>query len=229
MTFDERTAPSIAMHVILTAREQDHPDHYPAWSPLGWFRNVRGMQGDVENHYHDIPEAWIWHEGSAFGIIAGAPVELTPGTAVYLPPGCLHSYAAHGRHSNTGIAPRRGAAMRAGHLHPEETGESPSPASAPVHLPPHENTAERPGELPQGSFLRNIYSGWFPAGAPIWRGTCAAWMALLIRTGGAEGIAGPHPFVLGEGDALIVQAGTDWQLAAGSDSDIAFAIGWPES
>ena len=62
------------MHVVLSNEEQNRPEAYPAWCNLSWFHNCRDITGDVETHYHDAAEIWLWHEGTAEGVVDGKEV-----------------------------------------------------------------------------------------------------------------------------------------------------------
>lgn len=215
------------MYKILNTQQQSDPALYPEWTNLGWFQNVRGITCDIEEHYHDAPEIWLWHEGGADGIFEGTPVDLHHGVLVYTPAKCLHSYKAHGMHSNTGISPKLDSTMRSGHLHLEETGELLIPEMASFHLPCKQNNPASPVDFPSGAFLKNAYCGEFNTGDTVYDNTCDNWIAILIREGQISGTVDGEELIAREGDLLIVSAGSKVKLHTDADSEIAFAIGWP--
>ena len=161
------------MYVVLKSTEQGQPDAYPAWCSTSWFHDFRDITSDVESHYHDAAEIWLWHEGGADGVVDGEKVSLVPGVMVYTPAKCLHDYRAHGRHSNTGIGPRPESWMRSGHLHVEKTGENLSPEMAAYHC-----------ETPAGSGRwHDAIRGWTNRRVHEWCARCRR-PEPLFRAGG---------------------------------------------
>lgn len=215
------------MYTILNIQEQGNPALYPEWTNLGWFQNVRGITCDIEEHYHDAPEIWLWHEGGADGIFEDVPIDLHHGVLVYTPAKCLHSYKAHGMHSNTGISPKLDASMRPGHLHLEETGECLMPEMPAFHLPQNLNTPANPVDFPSGAFLKNAYCGRFCTGDIVWESCCSSWVGILIREGRISGTVDREEIIASEGDLLIISSGSKARLHSNAESETAFAVGWP--
>lgn len=215
------------MHTILNADQQGDPAAYPRWCNLSCFRNTRAATADIEPHYHDAAEVWLWHEGTADGEVDGAPVPLSPGVMVYTPAGSLHAFRAEAEHANTGIIPRRESWMRTGRLHPEETGETPTPEIPPFALAAERNTAAAPAVFPEAAFLRNAYSARCHEGAEIHRTTLSSWAAILVREGRIAGTVDGESVVVAEPDLLILDRGATVDLRADVSSELAFAVGWP--
>ena len=215
------------MHVVLGKEEQNRPEAYPQWCNLSWFHDCRGLTGDVKPHYHDAAEIWLWHEGGADGVVDGEEVSLDPGVMVYTPAGCLHAYRARGRHSNTGILPRRESWMRAGHLHVDQTGEDPSPEMPAFHFLPQENTPQSPAVFPPGAFLKAAYRGHYEAGAKVLDTVPSGWLAILVREGRLAATLDGSSVVLNEPELLIIGRSSAVTVAAETASELAFAVGWP--
>ncbi len=215
------------MYVLLDEAEQNRPDAYPEWCDLSWFHNCRSISGDVERHYHDAPEIWLWHEGDAEAVVDGEPASLCPGVVVYTPAGCLHSYQQHGRHSNTGIVPQLLPSMRRGHLPPDETGEQPSPEASAFCLGPEENDWRPPAVFPAEAFLRSAYSGQYQSGDTVLRTTTEGWVAILAREGSLGGTVDGGAIEISEPQLLILGPLSVIQLRARTACEVAFAVGWP--
>ena len=215
------------MHVLLSQEEQNQPAPYPPWCNLSWFYNCRGISGDVELHYHDAAEIWLWHEGTGESVVDGQDIPLRPGTMVYTPAGCQHSYQTTGKHSNTGIVPRKEDWMRTGHLHVLETGESPTPEMASFHFPSEANQPGNPVRSPTGAFLSSAFHGTFDAGENIMRTTTSGWTAILVREGILEAIVDETSLVVREPELLIASDSSQLDLRAQTASEVVFAVGWP--
>lgn len=224
-TFDGGTAMSIE-HVIMDEQEQDQRDKYPSWCGLGWFHDCRG-DSDVEPHYHDHAEIWLWHEGSAEGVAGNESLHLRRGMMLYTPAGCIHSYRHTTSYRNTGITPKRSASMRCGHLHVEETGENPTPEMPAFWFDSEDNKPGMPALFPRQAFLQSAYSGRYGASERVWQGKRDGWWALLVREGCLAGRAEQEPLKLSEGELLIVPSGEGIELVAETESEVAFALGWP--
>lgn len=217
------------MYAILRGDEINDRSRYPAWCNLSWFCNCRDSDSSVELHYHDMAEIWLWHKGSATGVVAGEYVELHPRVMLYTPEKCLHGYHCHGVHSNTGISPRIPAGGRPGHLHFQETGEKLESPMSHVFLAPEANNAGKPAELPKSAFLRHAYADRFAANAVVWDRACDAWTGILVRVGSVAGDLDNENLRLGEDELLILPEGCRPALRAACDSEVAFAVGWPAS
>lgn len=215
------------MHVLLDADQQNRPENYPPWCNLSWFHNCVGIDADVERHYHDLGEIWLWHEGRAEGEVGGETVPLRPGVMVYTPAGCQHAYRRQTRHSNTGIVPRGHPGVRRGHLHVDETGEAPVPETAPFWFAADENTPASPARFPREAFLESAYHGGYARGEQVWKGSRDAWWALLVRAGRLTGLVEGTSRSVATGELLIVHAGTHADIRAAAPSDVVFAFGWP--
>ena len=215
------------MYVVLNPEQQNQPESYPDWCNLSWFHDCRGITGDVEPHYHDAPEIWLWHEGSAEGVVDGEKIALSPGAMVYTPAGCLHSYQAHGQHSNTGIVPRRESWMRHGHLHVEETGESPSSEMPAFHFGPEEGLPGDPAVFPRGAFLKAAYRGQYEANTDVLQTTTTGWTAILVREGRLAATVDRNAVVVSGPDLLIVGRSCSMEARAEVACELAFAVGWP--
>lgn len=215
------------MHVILGDEEQNQAEAYPEWCDLSWFHNCKDITVDVELHYHDAPEIWLWHEGAADGIVDGQEIALTPGVMVYTPPGCLHSYHARGRHSNTGIVPRMREGQRGGHLHVDETGENPVPEMPAFHVAPEDSHAQHPAAFPPGAFLQSAYRATYEADDRVLRAVTTGWTAILVREGSLAATVDGSEVELGESELLIVDRSCSVDVRAAAASEVAFAFGWP--
>jgi len=215
------------VHIVLSNEDQNRPEAYPEFCHLGWFHNCRARTGDVEPHYHDAAEIWLWHEGTADGVVDGREVALRPGVMVYTPPGCLHSYRAHGRHSNTGITPRPESWMRRGHLHVEETGAPPSPEMPAFCFAPAENPPGAPAVFPPGAFLKTACRGQYEAGADVLKTVTAGWLAVLVREGRLAVAVDGAAVAVNESELLIAGPACAVEARAQAASELAFAVGWP--
>lgn len=215
------------MHIILGYEDQNQAEAYPEWCDLSWFHNCKDITVDVELHYHDAPEVWLWHEGAADGIVGGREVALTPGVMVYTPPGCLHSYQARGRHSNTGIVPRMREGQRGGHLHVDETGEDPVPEMPAFHFAPEDSLPSDPTVFPSGAFLKSAYCATYAADDRVLRTMTTGWTALLVREGSLAATVDDSEVELGESELLIVDRSSSVDVKAVTASEVAFAFGRP--
>ena len=215
------------MYIILDRQEQNQPERYPAWCGLSWFHNCVDIDADVERHYHDLPEIWLWHQGRAHGLVGDEPVPLRPGVMVYTPAGCQHAYTHETRHSNTGITPRAHRPVRRGHLHVVETGEDPVAEMPAFWFAPEDKAPAAPARFPRGAFLHGAYRGLYAAEDPVWNGGRDAWWALLVRQGRLVGHIEGRPHDLVAGQLLITSAATPVDLHAATASDVAFALGRP--
>ncbi len=215
------------MHVILSQQDQGRPEAYPEWCNLSWFYNCCRITGDVEPHYHDAAEIWLWHEGAAGGVVDGEEVSLCPGVMVYAPAGCLHSYRAHDQHSNTGIVPRWESWMRPGHLHVEETGENPSPEMPAFHFPPEDNHPRCPAVFPPGAFLKTAYRGRYEAAANVLNTVTTSWMAILVREGRLAATIDGSAMAVNVPELLIVDQSCSMEVRAETASELVFAVGRP--
>ena len=216
------------MHVMLDADAQNDPDSYPAWCNLSWFHDCANLDMDVERHYHDHAEIWLWHSGRAEGTVGERAVDLYEGVMVYTSAGCQHAYKQIAPHSNTGITPRADRPVRRGHLHVEETGESPTAEMPPFWYAPTDNTPAHPAAFPRQAFLQSACAGRFDANDAVWQGSRNAWWAALVREGELNAAVDGQTESIDAGELLIVRAGADIDLRAAVPSEVAFAIGWPE-
>ena len=214
------------MYLVLNNDEQNQPESYPKWCNLSWFHDCRGIQGNVEPHYHDAAEIWLWHEGSADALVDAHPISMYPGLMVYTPAGCLHSYQADGQHSNTGIVPRLAPSMRHGHLHVEQTRESPSPEIPAFHFLPEENHPEAPAVFPPAAFLKSAYRGQYEAGASVLQVTLPSWAAVLVREGRLAVTIDGNALEVNEYELLILDCDSVVEIRAKTACELAFAIGW---
>jgi mannose-6-phosphate isomerase-like protein (cupin superfamily) len=215
------------MYIVLNADQQGDPAAYPQWCNLSCFRTTQAATADVEPHYHDAAEIWLWHRGRAEGEVDGKAVALCPGVMVYTPAGSLHAYRAGAEHANTGIIPRREPWMRQGRLHPEETGETPSPEIPPFHVPAEQNTAAAPAVFPAGAFLKSAYAARVQKGGSVLRSSLQSWTAILVREGRLAGNVGGEMVAVAEPDLLVLDCGAAVDFRAESASELAFAVGWP--
>lgn len=212
-------------YVILGFEEQNNYDNYPEWCDLCWFHNCVGVDCDIEKHYHDTVEIWLWHRGSAEGVIDGNNVALYPGVMVYASRGSLHQYNQDGKHNNTGISPRVAPDVRVGHLHIEETGEDPRPEFPAFWFTPEENNPRHPAEFPEKAFLRHAYRGEFKKGDVVCDENKDVWWGVLVREGALAGSVDGEDVDLPEGSLLLIRPGVKVYLKAKADSEAAFAVG----
>jgi mannose-6-phosphate isomerase-like protein (cupin superfamily) len=215
------------MYVVLAPEALDRPEAYPEWCSLGWFRNYRHLTGDVETHYHDLPEVYLWHEGTAAAVIAGQAVAMRPGLVAYTAAGDHHSYAVAGRHSNTGLAPKAFPGCRSGHLHTQTTGESPRPSVPSFWVAPEENPFAAPRELPRHCFARHIASARFTTAQTVLQRAATSWLALLVREGEIRVQADGQTLEVPENHLLVAAPGTRLCVVALSAAEVALAEGWP--
>ena len=216
------------MYVILKSDELAHPDAYPGWCDLSWFQNVRHATGRVEQHYHDLPEVYLWHEGQGEAVIDGRPVAMRYGAMAYTVAGAQHSINPAGLHSNTGIVPRLFSGCRCGHLHTEETAEQPHPRHPSFWLMPEANAFITPVELPRHCFVRHATCGRFAGAQSIFSGKTAGWLALLVREGQLRIRADNREALVSEGHLLITPQGTLIEVCATGPAEVARADGWPD-
>jgi mannose-6-phosphate isomerase-like protein (cupin superfamily) len=215
------------MYVVLAPDALDRPETYPEWCDLGWFRNYRHLTGAVETHYHDLPEIYLWHEGNGDARIDGQPVTMRSGVMVYTAAGAQHSITPAGVHSNTGIMPKAFLGCRHGHLHTQETGESPKPKAPSFRLTPEENPFATPRDLPRHCFTRRVACGRFADAQTILQRTSESWLALLVREGRINVRADGHVVDVPESHLFIASQGVDLRVSSVGNSEVALAEGWP--
>jgi len=215
------------MDVVLTTDALECPEAYPDWCDLGWFQNFRHMTGNVEKHYHDLPEIYLWHEGKAEAIIDGRPVSLNYGVMAYTAAGAQHSYVPTGVHSNTGIMPRIPPGCRRGHLHPQETGESPKPNVPSFRVTPEENSFAAPLELPRHCFARRVACARFADAQTILKRKSESWLGLLVREGQISIRADGHGIEVPANHLFIASQNVALSVLSVVSSEVALVEGWP--
>lgn len=216
------------MHTILKPGDLDEATSYPKWCGVSWFKNFRKETAlKVEHHYHDFPEVYIWHEGSALAKIDGETVALRAGVIAYTATGAHHSYAADGVYSNTGIVPKVPLGCRGGHLHTSDTGESPKSQFPCFSLTPEENNLFAPMELPRYSFARHIACANFHDKTPAFKRTTASWCGFLVRDGAFRVSIENQSVILPENHLLFVSRGVTLEISAETDAEMAMVEGWP--
>lgn len=214
--------------ILLSPAELDDRSKYPSWCALGWFKNYRHLPGgSCEVHYHDLPEVYLWHEGKARALIDNLPVDMTPGVMAYTAAGAEHSYVAEGMYSNTGLMPKPFPGCRGGHLHRQETGESPVPKVPSFVVPQESNPFAALKELPPHCFARHISCGRFTNVQTILGRTTQSWLALLVREG-KIGVRADGEFTVVEtGHLFMAPFHTGLEVTSIGNSEVALAEGWP--
>jgi len=215
------------MHIVLTPDKLGRSDAYPEWCGLGWFRNYRQVRGNVEPHYHDLPEVYLWHEGEAEAVIDVRPVSMRPGVVSYTAAGAHHSYVAQGLHSNTGLMPKSFPGCRGGHLHTKETGETPNPKLPSFCVMPEVNPFGIPQELPRHCFARHITSGRFSSGQILSQRITESWIALLVRESKIDVRVDGQDVEVLEGHLFVASKGVELSVSAVDGAEVAMAEGWP--
>lgn len=215
------------MFAVLTPDVLGRPDAYPAWCDLGWFQNCRHLTASVEPHYHDLPEIYVWHEGTGEARIDGQAVAMRYGVLAYTTAGALHSITPAGTYSNTGIMSRAFPGCRSGHLHTQTTGESPRPQAPSFALAPENNPFAAPRELPRHCFARRVACARFTGAQTVLRRVTESWLGLLVREGRIRVQADGQIADVPEDHLLVASAGVGLCVSAVGPADVVLAEGWP--
>lgn len=215
------------MHVVLTPARLGDPSAYPEWCDLSWFQNCRHLTGSIEPHYHDLAEIYLWHEGRATALIDGQPVPMRYGMLAYTAAGAHHSYEPAGMHSNTGITPRALPGCRPGHLHTDETGETPRPRAPSFWVTPEENPFAAPLELPRHCFARRVACARFAAGDVLLARRTEGWLGLLVREGRLSVRADGQAIETPADHLFLASPGVELAVSSVGDAEGVLAEGWP--
>ena len=97
---------------------------FPDWTSLRCYRHYpEGIVGTgVEPHYHDNDEIWLFTKGYGEVRLDGVKFDVTPGTLVYTPMGCIHQFQMFTPYENNAIVTRLEREHRSSHLTVEEFG-----------------------------------------------------------------------------------------------------------
>lgn len=215
------------MYKVLTKDELGRSKAYPEWSELGWFQNYRQIRSNVELHYHDLAEIYLWHEGQVDAEIGGRPVLMRAGMVAYTAAGDQHSYIAGGSYSNTGIMQKSFQGCRSGHLHVNETGENPKAKVPSFLVNPEENPFAMPKELPRYCFARHVTSGRFNDGQTVLKRITDSWLGLLVREGRLSVSVEDQMVDVPENHLFIASQGVELNVFSSGSSEVALAEGWP--